>query len=108
MTGGYDIMSPIGDHSTNGDTEISSILHTTSNATGRSPESLSVDVLGTIIATAPLFSRTMVRVMDYMLQDEAKTKKLFTARPSIGSDGAILQYVGEAIECVDDIGLRVG
>ncbi|KAI0338309.1 heme peroxidase [Trametopsis cervina] len=106
MAGGYDVNSPDGE-SQPGPVFGNKLLRQ-SDASGRSPEALAVDFIGDVLATAPLFSRTIVRTLHHMLRDQSRAYDLFHSSPSLASDAAILAYVGEVIDVVDDVGVRFG
>lgn len=101
-------MSPTGEPINTGDAAFLAALKAKGAAVGRSTEDLAADLLGVIVATAPLFSRTMVRVVDKMLQDSETATKLFLAPPSMSADGAVVGYVGQLVDASDDVGIRFG
>lgn len=108
MGGGFDVMSPTGTPHTPSETQFILALRNKLASAGRTPEDLAADFLGDIVATAPLFSRTIVRVLDYMFKDLEHARAVFNAYGSFEADAALLAYIGKAISAVDDVGIHVG
>ncbi len=108
MAGGFDVLSPTGEPPNVGNEGFLAALKAKGEALGRTPDALAADFLAIIVATAPLFSRTMVRVVDRMLENPGQATELFLSPPSLSSDGADIEYVGVAVDAVDDIGIRFG
>lgn len=108
MTGGYNFMSPTGDNSARVDTPFVLGLRAKSEAFGQSPEELAVDFLGDVVATAPLFSRAMVRALDRILNDKIRVRQLSSPLGSSESDAQLATYLREVVHAVDDIGISVG
>ena len=105
MSGGFDIASPI--YTSNPDTPFLVALRLKIHAMSRSPEDAAADYLAVGVATTTLFSRVLLRVLDYILTQPGLLQELSSLGPA-ELEARLIKSIREYVSLADDIGARIG